>query len=126
MARVMVVDDEPAVAQAIGGILELGEHEVLYARPGRDGAADAVQRRYDVLITDVIMPEVSGWEIIKRVRLERPSTRIIAISGGGHIMDPDVALKLSDRLGADLALAKPVDVDVLLQAVEKVLGRPAD
>jgi DNA-binding response OmpR family regulator len=123
MARIMVVEDEPAVAQAIGDILEHGDHEVLYARPGRDAAADAVDRRYDLLITDIVMPEVSGWEIIKRVRRERPATPIIAISGGGHIMDPDVALRLSSRLGAHATLQKPIDVDSLLHAVDHALGR---
>ena len=123
MAQVMVVEDEPAVAQAIGDILELGDHQVLYARPGLAGAHDAVQGEYDVLITDVVMPEVSGWEIIKRVRRERPSTPIIAISGGGGIMDPDIALKLSDRLGADATLVKPFDVATLLRAIERAVGR---
>src|SRR5438876_3288101 len=107
MARIMVLDDEPAVAQAIGAILEIGEHEVIYARPGREGAADVVLRPYDLLITDIIMPEISGWEIIKRVRQERPATPIIAISGGGHVLEPALALKLSGRLGADATLQKP-------------------
>ena len=121
----MVVDDEPAVAEAIGAILEFGQHEVLYARPGRDGAADVLQRPYDLLITDIVMPEVSGWEIIKRVRLERPALPIIAISGGGRVMDAALALKLSDRLGADATLQKPLDGELLLQAVAAALKRPA-
>jgi DNA-binding NtrC family response regulator len=122
----MVVEDESAVAQAIGDMLESGEHEVLYARPGLDGAADAVQRAYDILITDIVMPEVSGWEIIKRVRLERPHMPIIAISGGGHVMDPSVALKLSGRLGATAMLQKPVAIDALLQAVATALNTRAN
>jgi DNA-binding response OmpR family regulator len=122
MARIMVLDDEPAVAQAIGAILEIGEHEVIYARPGRDGAADVVLRPYDLLITDIIMPEISGWEIIKRVRQARKAMPIIAISGGGQIMDADVALKLGERLGADVILRKPIEIDALLQAVEDVMS----
>jgi DNA-binding response OmpR family regulator len=118
----MVVDDEPSVAQAIGDILECGDHEVLYARPGFDGADDAVQRPYDVLITDIVMPEISGWEIIKRVRQARKAMPIIAISGGGQIMDADVALKLGERLGADVILRKPIEIDALLQAVEDVMS----
>src|SRR5882672_3894804 len=102
----MVVDDDPAVAQAIGAILELGDHEVLFARPGLDAASDVVLRRYDLLITDIIMPEISGWELIKRMRLERPATPIMAISGGGQILESELALRLSRRLGADRTLQK--------------------
>jgi len=117
--RVLVVDDEPAVAEVIAAVLEEAGYTVLTARTGRDALEDAVNLDYDLLITDVVMPEVSGWELIEAVRAQKPQVRVIAISGGGGAFTADIALDISRRRGATTLLRKPVEIDVLLDAVGK-------
>ena len=121
MARIMVVDDEPAVAQAIADILTEGGHETIVARFGPGLLADVTDREYDLLIIDIVMPEISGWELIKLVREKKPAAHVIAISGGGGAFTASTALEQSRRLGAAATIAKPIGVEALLKVVEVTL-----
>ena len=126
MARIMVVDDEPAVAQAIGDILESGGHDVVFPRDSRHPLPDVVELDYDLLITDVVMPETSGLELMRMAKMAHPEVPVLAISGGGGAITPQAALQMSTMLGARAALPKPIGVDALLSAVAEAMpaGRP--
>ena len=123
MARILVVDDEPLVAKAIGEVLASGGHEVIFAGLDSDPAADVLGSSYDLLVTDVLMPETGGWDLIRMVRQNRPTMPVIAISGGGLGVTAELALKISDLVGADAVLTKPVDAHALLGVVNTQLGR---
>jgi len=123
VARILVVEDQPAVAQLLGEMLETGGHDVAFARTGYGAAPDVVERTYDLLITDIVMPDVSGWQLIKLVRDKKPSIPVIAISGGSATLRTETALRMSGDFGADATLAKPIDMDLLLETVEQVLKR---
>jgi len=75
----------------------------------------------DLVITDIIMPEKEGLEIITEFRREYPSVKLIAISGGGRI-GPANYLKMAKLLGAERTFAKPVDTSQLLSAIEELLA----
>src|SRR5204862_5205778 len=98
MARIMVVDDEPAVAQIIGNMLESGGHDVLFPSDSRHPTADVVAQEYDLLITDVVMPEISGWEVMRMAKMAHPDMPVVAISGGGGAFTPQTALQMSALL----------------------------
>lgn len=123
MARIMVVDDEPLVAKAIGEVLLSDGHEVIYAGFDNDPADQVLGSSYDLLVTDVLMPETGGWDLIRMVRQNRPTTPVVAISGGGLGVTAELALKISDLVGADAVLTKPVDAHALLGVVKTQLGR---
>ena len=125
VARILVVDDEPAAQQAIADMLEDVGHEVLMARSGLGAMVDLLDQCYDLLITDIVMPELDGWELITLVREKRPKMPVIAISGGGKLLRKEVAVTVSSALGADAILLKPFSPEALVSAVESALQRPA-
>jgi len=74
----------------------------------------------DVIVTDLVMPEKEGIEIIREIRQDHPDLPIIAVSGGGRVA-PDCYLELASKLGADRPLVKPLTRDELIGAVHDVL-----
>jgi CheY-like chemotaxis protein len=121
MARILVTDDDRDVRQALVRMLTGAGHDVVQAEDG--GAALAAYRahRPDVVITDMYMPAVDGVEVVARLMDEFPDARLIVMSGGGQVGKEDV-LDLARRLGARRTLAKPVERQELLDAVNAVLG----
>jgi CheY-like chemotaxis protein len=123
MARILVIDDDELVRAALTDILEEGGHEVLAPGRGKDPLAVALRERYDLLLTDIFLPQVAGWDLIQAVRHERPHLPVIAISGGGMAVQAELALKISELTGADFVLPKPMDANLLLETVAKALSR---
>ena len=73
--------------------------------------------RFDLVITDLSMPGVSGWDVAKQVKTTSPSTRVMLLSGWSVQLDPE-QIKAA---GIDLVLSKPVQIDELVQAVQRLL-----
>jgi CheY-like chemotaxis protein len=120
MARVLVVDDEAAIRDALRRTLESAGHVVTEAEDGR--AALESFRRFpcDLMVTDLLMPEVEGVQTIVEAMKLRPDAKIVAISGGGR-NGPDDYLHLAKKLGAVCTLAKPFSQQELLDVVESAL-----
>lgn len=113
---ILVVDDDPEVRHVLRAILESAGYLVAEADNGRQALVECRQQRVDLIITDLVMPDVEGIETIKIVRKTYPGLRIIAISGafGGEY------LRIAQLLGADVALPKPLRMDSLLAAVRQI------
>ena len=124
LAKILVVDDDAEVCEAVAAMLEQGGHQVV--RASRGGAALRMCRSqsFDLVITDILMPEVDGLEVLTRLRVERPELRVVALSGGGAFVDRDYCLRMAERLGADEVIEKPVRTGDLLELVARVLARP--
>jgi CheY-like chemotaxis protein len=116
-ASILIVDDEAAVRSYLRSVLEQHGYEVVEAVDGKQGFQEASARRFDLVITDLVMPEQEGIETIQALRKKMPRIGIIAISG--NIGGP--YLKIAASLGADAALAKPVRADLLLTTIAEVL-----
>jgi CheY-like chemotaxis protein len=123
MARILVVDDDELVLGAISEILLEGNHEVIAVLGDQDGVAKVLEATYDLLLTDIFLPWLSGWELIKAVRRRDPNIPVVAISGGGMGVEADMVLQIGERVGADFVLPKPVEAEALLATVEKALKR---
>jgi CheY-like chemotaxis protein len=121
MARILVIDDDARTLRTIRRVLELARHEVVEARNGKVGISLYREKPADLVITDMIMPEVDGVETINKLRQDYPEVKIIAISGGGRT-EPGAYLRAAENLGAVLTLTKPFGKTELLRAVEEVLG----
>jgi CheY-like chemotaxis protein len=120
MTRVLVIDDEELARFTIREILEGAGFEVDEAENGRVGIEKQHANPFDLIITDIIMPEKEGVATIIDLKQDYPSLKIIAISGGGRTRNLDF-LKLSERFGASKMLAKPFTEGQLIEAVEETL-----
>ena len=95
------------------------------ATNGNEAIESQTADPFDLIITDLLMPEKQGVEAIIELKRDYPDLKIIAISGGGQIKNPDcimLALELADEFGADRVLAKPFSDDELLEHVNDCLS----
>ncbi|MCK6454835.1 MAG: response regulator [Alphaproteobacteria bacterium] len=120
MAKILVIDDDPLMQQTIRRILERDTHEVHTANDGHDGVALLGARRYDLIITDIMMPRQEGIETIRSIREQANGLPILAISGGGSLGCGDV-LSAATMLGANDALPKPFNARELIAKVRSLL-----
>ena len=120
MARILVIDDDRQVRTMLRTMLELEGYEVEDAPDGKEGLELFHRKPADLIITDIIMPEKDGMEIIIEMRRELPDVKIIAISGGGHII-PDHYLDSAELFGAVRTFAKPIERKEFLEAVKEIL-----
>ena len=121
MARILVIEDDDAVRTTLRLILEHVGHAVIEARNGTDGLALFQHAAADLVITDMVMPETEGFEVLRELRSTHPPVKIIAISGAG----PDSGagyLQMAKHLGASTVLAKPFSAHVLLAAINELLS----
>jgi CheY-like chemotaxis protein len=128
MVSILVIDDDPDFRDWAATILRQRGHEVLATSSARFMVepTQGTQRslKFDAAIIDMIMPEVDGIEAIRALRTLSPSTRIIAMSGGGDYGDAEGYLRMAERFGAVCRLAKPFAARDLCDAVERALRAP--
>jgi DNA-binding response OmpR family regulator len=118
--RILVIDDDPLVRGTLRAVLETAGYEVTIATDGQAGLDAFRQSPPAMIITDIVMPEVEGIEMIRQVRSQAPKLPILAISGGGRTGPADY-LRMAQRLGATEVLSKPFDPDELIAVVARCL-----
>ena len=104
---ILVADDEPGIRDLLASWLGGRGHAVACADSGQTATRMLEQQRFDLVITDVVMPDGDGFELIPAVRKVQPGARILAISGGGKYIPSNDCLSLARGLGAHAALLKP-------------------
>ncbi len=122
MARILLIEDEEISRYAVLQILENAGHEVAEAENGNEGIALQKAQPFDLIVTDIIMPEKEGVETIIELKRDYPALSVIAISAGGRTRNLDF-LELAKRSGADKVLAKPFSEQELLQCVDACLAK---
>jgi two-component system alkaline phosphatase synthesis response regulator PhoP len=118
-ARILLVEDEAGVALVVSDLLRAEGHEVETAREGREGLNRATGTKFDLLILDVMLPGMDGFEICHAVRERGFDGAILMLTAKGQIPDRVQGL----RTGADDYLVKPFDSDELLARVAALLRR---
>jgi CheY-like chemotaxis protein len=121
MARILIVEDSADERQALADLLAAVPHEVCAAPNGKTVLALLRERPCDLVIVDMIMPEMDGVETILAVRRKYPDLKIMAVSGGG-VAGFDKYLNLSRQLGVQQFLPKPFTNDEMLRAVQRLLA----
>lgn len=117
MAKILIIDDDHLVGHSYKRVLMTRSHEVDVESNSGIGLNMALSGDYDVIITDLVMPGVSGAEVIKQLRDHRPEMPVIAISGVAE-------LSIMGAFGVDVLLQKPVRADQLCRAVlDQIEGR---
>jgi DNA-binding NtrC family response regulator len=120
MAHILVIDDDTMLREVLRHGLERVGHQVSEARDGKTGLAVHQVDPVDLVITDIIMPGMEGLETIMELQRRFPSTKIIAISGGGMGKAGDY-LALASKLGAHRIVPKPFAMATLAALVSELL-----
>ena len=124
MIRILLVDDDDMSRGAIHKMLERAGYAVESTSDGDEVIRMYGQEAADLVITDLIMPDKDGLEIIQDLRRLNPQVRILAISGGGRV-DANEYLAVARKFGAVEVLSKPFTKDDLRKAVDAALGTKA-
>lgn len=121
MARILVIDDEPAVRFALEKALKSAGYEVILAADGHEGLASQLTSPADLVITDIFMPHQEGLATLIELKKTCPETAVIVMSGkpAGPMM-----LSIAHTLGAARILQKPFGLDEFLSAVSQTLIVP--
>ncbi len=118
---VLLIEDDDFVKNMLKQTFEREGYTVATAANGRIGIRLYESNPFDVVITDLIMPDMEGIETITHLRKINPKVKVIAISGGGRNR-PDDYLHLAAKLGAVKTFVKPVDRNALLDAVRELVS----
>ena len=119
MRRVLLVEDNPDLAFGLRTSLEIEGYEVLHAENGREGLATASADVPDLIVLDLMLPEMSGYEVLRQLRRERREMPVLILTAKGEEADKVQGF----RLGADDYVVKPVGVLEFLARVEALLRR---
>ena len=118
---ILVVDDDADFRAVVGRVLSGAGYGVAEARDGINALAVLGAEPADILVTDIIMPDGDGIELIGAVKGRYPAMRILAISGRGAMGALDV-LKMAAMLGADATLQKPLSPEELLAKIADLVA----
>lgn len=120
MAKILLIDDMAGVRRTVSAVLKRAGHTVTEANDGGAGLQLLKGDRFDLVITDMLMPNHDGMDVILFLEQQPNRPKVLAISGGGSQVSSDEAFMLA-RSKADATLAKPFDNAELLAAVGKLL-----
>ncbi|HEY8207088.1 MAG TPA: response regulator transcription factor [Myxococcaceae bacterium] len=117
--RVLIIEDDVSILSGLSINLKVEGYEVLQAQDGRTGLQRAVDDKPDLLVLDVMLPEMNGYEVLKELRRRRVDVPVVMLSARGQ--EPDKILGLD--LGADDYVVKPFGLQELLARLKAVLRR---
>ena len=118
MKRILIVEDESSISDFVKGELEYEGYEVCIKEDGRDGLEEALNNEYDLVILDIMLPSMNGFEICRRIKRVK-ATPVIMLSAKSSVIDKVNGLKL----GADDYITKPFNPLEVIAYVEAILRR---
>ena len=116
--QVLVIDDEQIVLDSVSQILTDENYEVDVSLSGREGLDWAIERPYDIVLTDIRMPDIGGMRVLRDVKRVKPSLPVVIITGYATTKSAVQAMKL----GAEEYIEKPFEPEELIDAVARALG----
>ncbi|WP_173044859.1 response regulator [Nitrospira sp. KM1] len=121
MGDILLIDDEASVRKLLSIVLKSAGHQVAEASSGKEGVRRLREHPFELVITDILMPDMDGLEITRAIHQDFPQVKIVVVSGGRQDMGFCNAARY---LGAHATLAKPVPLELLLETVSRQLDRP--
>lgn len=123
MAKILLIDDDSEFLDMINLLMRRGGHETVLSADGPDGLAKALADPPDLAVVDVMMPDMTGYEVVRQLRANSvtASLPIIILTARGQPVDRQAALEA----GADDYMSKPVTMAELYERVEALLAKPA-
>src|SRR6188768_1974725 len=119
--RILLVEDEPSLCDTIKLNLELEGYTVQVAKDGKSALKSFKGERFNLIILDVMLPEMDGFTVCEAIRLENPSIPVLFLTAKNSSSDRVYGLKI----GADDYLTKPFNLEELLLRVQNLLRRSA-
>ncbi len=120
MANILIADDQETIRQMLKSLFEQYTYTVSVAANGKEALNLFRSQTFDLVITDIIMPDMEGIETIRELKKLDPKIKIIAMSGGGTVRAMEY-LRMAGMLGALRTIEKPFDVRKMLEAVRLCL-----
>jgi DNA-binding NtrC family response regulator len=120
MAEILVVDDDEELRQLMCTSLTLAGHNVTAAENGVAATRHIRERVPELVVSDIVMPDMDGLELILKINKEYPQMKILAVTGGGAT-DPGLRLTLAKHFGAHDTLYKPFSLGDLIEKVSSLL-----
>lgn len=121
MPHILIIDDDLSVLSLFEQFLTSAGYSVALATDGREGLRQMKQQKPDLIITDIMMPEMDGLELLMEIKKHHQEIPVIAISGGMKIR-PISFLPQAKKFGARRVFQKPIALTELLQAVQELLS----
>lgn len=118
--NILIIDDEPDILVMLKKMMERAGFNVRLAVNGEEGLRSFYEYTPDLVITDIIMPEKEGLEIIREMKKQQPALKIIAISGGGRI-SAESYLETASHFGASRIFQKPFSQSEIVSAAKALL-----
>jgi CheY-like chemotaxis protein len=109
-ARVLLVDDDPRLLTVLSDVLRSEGHAITTAANGEEALAVFDPAAHDVVITDLGMPRMNGWEVAERIKTRSPVTAVFILTGWGEGVSAHESMQFVDRV-----IAKPVSAEALLE-----------
>ena len=117
-SKILVVDDEEALRTVLSGELSSEGYDVKSAGDGDEAIEVLENEAFDLVLLDIKMPRVNGFDVLKHVKETRPKTKVVMLTGFADLKN---AIE-SKKLGAEDFVSKPYDLIDLLTTIERVLG----
>ena len=121
MPRLLIVEDDDELAGFLSEKLAERGYEIVTAQNGNQALKALVAQSFDLVVTDILLPEKEGIETIREIKQIKPDLPIVAMSGGG-IGSADLYLHLARYAGASKTIAKPFRIGELVLLIEDILG----
>lgn len=118
---VLLADDHRELRDLLQRWISETGSAVTAVSSGRDAIQCLHRQMFDVVVTDILMPDGDGLEVITEIKRSRIPTRILAMSGGGDLLRAEDCLKIAKGLGAQVVLQKPFNRDEFVAALESLL-----
>jgi len=122
---ILVVDDETDIRHLVRQWLVTAGHTVVAVGSGSEAIQAMQQGHFDLVVTDVLMPDGDGVDLITEIRKTLPTVRIVAISGGGRYTEGSDYLELAKAIGAHAAVLKPFTLAQLQQGIDAAMSARA-
>jgi two-component system OmpR family response regulator len=119
VAEILVVDDEPSIRSLLGETLRIAGFNPAMASDGKSALEDIRMRNFDLILLDINMPRISGFEILKEIRRIQPNLPVIVLSARQEKSDVIEGF----RVGADDYISKPFDLEELIMRIKSVIRR---
>lgn len=123
MKRILIIEDDSLFRSMITVLLKRQGYHVIDKEDANRVVELIREMEIDVLITDILMPDKDGLELIKEVKKTHPGVGIIAISGGNRYFMPDLTLNMAKKFGADYVFPKPLPTQEFLNAIATLTGQ---
>ncbi len=123
---VLVADDEEEIRSLLIHWLVAAGHTVTSVANATEARKVIKQQRFDLVVTDVLMPEGDGIQLMKEMKEAQPGARILAISGGGRYIESDNCLKIARGFGAHAAVMKPFNREQIFAGIGQAFAPAAE